>query len=62
MPERFAPHRPTYRKARVKVKRHIDGNLSIWHGPRRLARYAPNGELGDAEIPAGKRRKASGEG
>ena len=56
------PHRPTYRKARVKVKRHIDGDLSVWHGPRQLARYAPNGELRDAETPKRERRKAAGQG
>ena len=32
-------HRPHYVKARVKVRRHADGALSVWHGPRELARY-----------------------
>ena len=55
------PHRPTYRKARVKVKRHINGDLSIWHGPRRLAGYAPNGELEKTESLDGQEpRKATG--
>ena len=40
-------------KARVKVRRHADGTLSVWHGPRRLARYASTGEpLADGELAA----------
>lgn len=34
-----------YVKAKVKVLRHLDGNLSILHGPRRLARYSAEGQL-----------------
>ena len=41
-------HRPHYAKARVKVRRHADGTLSVWHGPRRLARYEADGRLADA--------------
>ena len=37
-------HRPHYFKARVKVRRHMDGRLSVWHGPRLLGRYAPDGQ------------------
>ena len=37
-------HRPHYRKARVKVRRHMDGRLSVWHGPRLLGRYAADGQ------------------
>ena len=37
-------HRPHYAKVRVKVRRHADGTLSVWHGPRRLAKYGPKGE------------------
>ena len=36
-------HRPHYFKARVKVRRHMDGKLSVWHGPRLLGRYAADG-------------------
>ena len=35
--------RPHYFKARVKVRRHMDGGLSVWHGPRLLQRYGPDG-------------------
>ena len=37
-------HRPHYFKARVKVRRHMDGRLSVWHGPRLLGRYAADGQ------------------
>lgn len=39
------PFRPNYRKARVRVTRHIDGTLAVWHGPRKLARYSREGKL-----------------
>ena len=46
-------HRTHYMKARVKVRRHADGTLSVWHGPRRLAKYASTGEpLADGELAA----------
>ena len=46
-------HRTHYMKAKVKVRRHADGTLSVWHGPRRLAKYGPEGELmADAELAA----------
>jgi hypothetical protein len=38
-------HRYHYVKARVKVSRHLDGVLSIDHGPRRLGRYTADGLL-----------------
>ena len=37
-------YRCHYIKAKVKLRRHMDGTLTISHGPRRLARYAENGE------------------
>ena len=36
--------RPHHLKAKVKVRRHMDGTLSVWHGPRRLARYGADGQ------------------
>lgn len=39
--------RAHYMKARVKVRRHADGTLSVWHGPRRLAKYAATGAKPD---------------
>ena len=46
-------HRAHCIKARVKVRRHADGTLSVWHGPRRLAKYDPAGEpLADSELAA----------
>jgi hypothetical protein len=38
-------HRCHYVKATVQVLRHLDGTLSILHGPRRLARYRADGVL-----------------
>ena len=34
---------PPHMKARVRVRRHMDGHLSVWHGPRLLQRYAADG-------------------
>ena len=46
-------HRPHYAKVKVRVRRHADGTLSVWHGPRRLARYGPRGEpMADSELVA----------
>jgi transposase len=38
-------HRYHYVKARVKVLRHLDGMISIYHGPRRLGQYTAKGTL-----------------
>lgn len=38
-------YRCNYIRATVKVHRHIDGSLSVFHGPRRLARYDQQGRL-----------------
>ena len=35
--------RPHYVKATVKVRRHMDGSLSVWHGPRLLQRCEGDG-------------------
>ena len=40
-------------KAKMKVRRHADVTLSVWHGPRRLAKHAPAGELlADGDLAA----------
>ena len=44
-------HRYHYIKAKVKVCRHTDGTLSVFHGPRRLARYDSQGQLIQDELP-----------
>jgi len=36
--------RSHYFKARVKVRGHMDGTLSVWQGPRLLARYGADGQ------------------
>ena len=38
-------HRYHYVKAKVTVSRHLDGSLSVNHGPRRLAQFTAQGEL-----------------
>jgi transposase len=38
-----SPLRPHYVRARVKVRQHLDGTISIFHGPRCIARYGPDG-------------------
>ena len=45
-------HRCHYIKAKVKVPRHMDGVISISHGPRRLARYRADGQVLNDELPA----------
>ena len=44
-------HRYHYIKAKMKVCRHMDGTLSVFHGPRRLARYDSQGQLIQDELP-----------
>jgi transposase len=39
-----SPARPHYVKANVRVHEYPDATLAIFHGPRRLARYTPEGE------------------
>jgi hypothetical protein len=38
-------HRYHYIKARVNILKHLDGLISIYHGPRRLGRYSAKGNL-----------------
>jgi hypothetical protein len=38
-------HRCNYVKAAVRVHRYTDGSLALFHGPRRLASYHPDGAL-----------------
>ena len=38
-------HRCHYVKARVRVCRYTDGRLAVFHGPRKLAEYTPEGTL-----------------
>lgn len=45
-------HRCHYVKARVAVRRRIDGSLAIFHGPRKLAEYEPDGRLRSPEWKA----------
>lgn len=40
-----AQHRCHFVKAKVRVHRYINGNLAVFHGPRRLADYTPAGKL-----------------
>jgi hypothetical protein len=36
-------HRRHYVRAQVEVRQYVDGALSIFHGPRRLADYTADG-------------------
>jgi hypothetical protein len=38
-------HRYHYIKAKVTIVVHLDGLISIFHGPRRLAKYSQDGQL-----------------
>jgi hypothetical protein len=49
-------HRHHYVKAKVRVHEYPDGRLALFHGPRCLARYQPDGrlidEIGNAKTAA----------
>ena len=38
-------HRCHYVKVKVRVHRYPDGCLAVFHGPRKLANYSPEGQL-----------------
>ena len=38
-------YRCNYIKTKVKVHSYLDGNLALFHGPRRLANYDSSGKL-----------------
>lgn len=37
-------HRFSFAKTRVTVREHLDGRLSVWHGPRVIGRYDAEGQ------------------
>jgi hypothetical protein len=41
-----------YVKVKVRVLRHLDGRLAVFHGPRLLARYGPDGSLENQALQA----------
>ena len=43
-------HRCHFIKARVRVHRYRDEHLAVFHGPRKLAEYEPDGSLKDAAL------------
>ena len=45
-------HRRHFVKANVRVHEYPDGRLAVFHGPRRLADYDPDGALIDQISPA----------
>ena len=45
-------HRRHFVKANVRVHAYPDGRLAVFHGPRRLADYEPDGTLIDQISPA----------
>lgn len=42
-------HRCHYVRVKVRVHRHCDGSLAIFHGPRKLAEYTGDGDLVSSE-------------
>lgn len=38
-------HRCHYVKAKVRVRRYADGNLAVFHGPRKLSGYSREGKI-----------------
>ena len=49
-------HRHHFVKAKVRVHEYPDGELAIFHGPRRIGRYAPDGS--PIEKPKGEQQAA----
>jgi len=45
-------HRCHYVRVKVAVLRRMDGTLAIFHGPRKLAEYEPDGRLRPPDLPA----------
>jgi hypothetical protein len=45
-------HRCHYVKAQVRVHRYADETLAVFHGPRKLADYAADGQLRRTDIKA----------
>jgi transposase len=45
-------HRMHYVKVKVRVHRYCDGRLAVFHGPRKLATYDPQGNLEKPDIKA----------
>jgi len=43
-------YRCNYIKAKVSVHRYLDGNLSVFHGPRKLADYDSHGQQMQSEV------------
>ncbi len=43
-------HRHHYVRAKVKVHEYQDGSLAVFHGPRKLAEYLPEGTLANNSI------------
>ena len=46
-------YRCNYVKTKVKVRRYADGSLSVFHGPRQLARYRSSG-VSVCSTPSGR--------
>lgn len=44
-----SPHRHHFVKANVRVRQYPDASLAVFHGPRRIARYRPDGSPTDLE-------------
>jgi hypothetical protein len=44
-------HRQHFVRAAVKVHEYPNGNLAVFHGPRRLADYTADGALISLEAP-----------
>ena len=53
-------HRCHFIKARVRVHRYPDGRLAVFHGPRKLADYEPDGSSQRAPASVRPRERAGG--
>lgn len=53
-------HRYHYVKAKVRVHRYADGNLAVFHGPRKLSGYKPGREDARLQFKTGRLSRPPG--
>src|SRR5690606_39952234 len=54
-----SPIRHHYVKAKVKVRRYDDGSIAVFHGPRRIASFNPDGSQNQPAIRTAADRKST---
>jgi len=55
-------YRCNYIRAKVKVHKHLDGTLAVFHGPRKLADYDQNGQRTEQKVEKAAQLSAAANG